>query len=76
MKFCLNFEEIPCYKHWIYYYDPQTKIQSSQWKHAGFPRPKKARHSKSIHKLLMIPFFDKTGMIYMHRVHTGQTVNK
>ena len=24
----------------------------------------------------MIPFFDSTGMIYMHRVPTGQTVNK
>ena len=24
----------------------------------------------------MIPFFDSTGMIYMHWVATGQTVNK
>ncbi len=24
----------------------------------------------------MIPFFDSTGMIYMHWVPTGQTVNK
>ena len=31
--------------------------QSSQWKNAGSPRSKKARQSKSIHKLLMIPFF-------------------
>ena len=50
--------------------------QSSQWKHAGSARPKKARQSKSTHKLLMIPFFDSTGMIYMHWVPTGQTVNK
>ena len=28
------------------------------------------------HKPLMIPFFDSTGMIYMHWVPTGQTVNK
>ena len=28
---------------WIYCYDPETKRQSSQWKHAGSPRPKKAR---------------------------------
>ena len=41
---------------WIYCYDPETKRQSSQWKHAGSPRPKTARHSKSTHKLLMIPF--------------------
>ena len=61
---------------WIYCYDPETKRQSSQWKHAGSPRPKKARQSKSTHKLLMIPFFDSTGMIYMHSVPNGQTVNK
>ena len=40
------------------------------------PRHKKARQSKSTHKLLMIPFFDSTDMIYMHWVPTGQTVNK
>ena len=34
-----------------------TLRPSSQWKHAGSPRPKKARQSKSTHKLLMIPFF-------------------
>ena len=43
---------------------------------AGSPRPEKARQSKSTHKLLMIPFFDSIGMIYMHWVPTGQTVNK
>ena len=46
-----------CDECWIYCYDPETKRQSSQWKHAGSPRPKKARQSKSTHKLLMIPFF-------------------
>ena len=61
---------------WIYCYDPETKTQSSQWKYAGSPRPKKARQSKSTHKLLMIPFFDSTGMISSHWVPTRQTVNK
>ena len=67
---------MPCDESWIYCYDPETKWQSSQWKHAGSPRPKKARQSKSTHKLLMIPFFNSTGMIYMHWVPTGQTVHK
>ena len=48
---------VTCNESWIYCYDPETKRLSSQWKHAGTPRPKKARHSKSTHKLLMIPFF-------------------
>ena len=67
---------MPYDESWIYCYDQETKRQSSQWKHAGSPRPKKARQSKSTHKHLMIPFFDSTGMIYMHWVPTGQTVNK
>ena len=62
---------VTCDESWIYCYDPETKRLSSQWKHAGSPR-----QSKSTHKLLMIPFFDSTGMIYMHWVPTGQTVNK
>ena len=53
-----------------------TQRQRSQWKHAGSPRPKKARQSKSTHNLLMIPFFDSTGMIYMHWVPNEQTVKK
>ena len=67
---------MPCNESWIYWYDPETKRQSSQWKHAGPSRPKKSRQSKSTHKLLMIPFFDCTGMIYMHWVLTGQTINQ
>ena len=67
---------VTCDQSWIYCYDPETKRQSSQWKQAGCPRPKKARQSKSTHKLLMIPFFDSTGLIYIHWVPTGQTVNK
>ena len=47
---------VTCDESWIYCYDQETKRPSSQWKHAGFPRPKKARQSKSTHKLLMIPF--------------------
>ena len=70
-------KERRCHDSRIYYYEPETKNQSSQWKHAGSPRPKKARQSKYTHKLLMIPFFfDSTGMIYMHWLPTGQTVNK
>ena len=67
---------VNCDESWIYCYDPKTKTQSSQWKHAGSPRPKKARQSKSTHKLLIITFFDRTGMIYVQWVPTGQIVNK
>ena len=67
---------VTCDEYWIYCYDPERKRLSSQWRHAGSPRPKKARQSKSTHKRLMIPYFDSTGLIYMHWVPIGQTVNK
>ena len=31
---------VTSYESWIYCYDPETKRKSSQWKHAGSPRPK------------------------------------
>ena len=55
-----------CDESWIYCYYPETMRQSSQWKHAGTPRPMNSTKSKSTHKILMLPFFDSTGMIYMH----------
>ena len=67
---------VTCDKSWIYCYDPETKRQSSQWKHAGSNRPKKARRSNCFQKLKMIPFFDNMGIIYIHWVSTGITVNK
>ena len=67
---------LTCNESWIYCYDSETKRQSSQWKYAGSPGSKKARQSKSTHKLLMITFFDSTSRIYMHWVPTRQTVNK
>ena len=30
---------VTCDESWIYCYDPETKRQSFQWKHAGSPRP-------------------------------------
>ena len=47
---------VTCDENWIYCYDPEIKRQSYQWKHAGSPRPKKARQRISTQKLLMIPF--------------------
>ena len=59
---------MPCDESWIYCYDQEICV--------GSPQPKKPRKSKSTHKLLIILFFESTGMIYMHWVPTGLTVNK
>jgi histone-lysine N-methyltransferase SETMAR len=38
---------------WVYGYDPETKVQSSQWKHSSSPRPKKAQRVRSKVKVLL-----------------------
>ena len=67
---------VTCDESWVYCYDPETKRQSAQWKPTDSPRPKKARQSRSTAKLMMIPFFDSKGIIYIHWVPHGQMVNK
>ena len=67
---------VTCNESWIYCYDLSPRDRVSSGSMFCSPRPKKARQSKSTHKLLMIPVFDSPGMIYMHWVPNGQTVNK
>lgn len=61
---------------WCYSYDPETKQQSSQWKHSGSPRPKKARQVRSAVKTMLICFFDARGVVHREFVPEGQTVNQ
>jgi len=41
---------------WVYGYDDETKIQSSQWMWKGSSRSKKARMSRSKIKVLLVVF--------------------
>lgn len=60
---------------WVYGYDPETKVQSSQWQTSDSPRPKKARMSKSNVKVMLIVFFDFEGIVRSEFVPKGTTVN-
>lgn len=60
---------------WVYTYDPESKAESSVWKHPGSPPPKKARVSRSVTKVMIILFFDQRGVVLTHTVPHGQTVN-
>ena len=42
---------------WVYGYDVETKVQSSQWTSKTSPRPKKARQIRSKIKVLLTVFF-------------------
>jgi len=61
---------------WVYWYDPETKHQSSQWKSADSPRSKKVRHVLSNVKVMLIVFSDMEGIVHYEYVPQGQTVNQ
>ena len=59
---------------WIYCYDPETRVQSSQWKSPRSPRAKKAHQSRSNIKVVMIVFFDLDGIVRAEFVPRNTTV--
>ncbi|XP_037504875.1 protein GVQW3-like [Rhipicephalus sanguineus] len=61
---------------WVYGYDPETKSQSSQWKHSTSPRPKKARQVRSNVKVMLSTFFDFRGVVDREYAPQGQTITK
>jgi len=60
---------------WVYDYDPETGIQSSQWKSPSSPRAKKAHQSRSNIKVMMIVFFELDGIVWADSVPRNTTVN-
>jgi hypothetical protein len=61
---------------WVYRYDVETKVQSSQWVSKTLPRPKKARQVRSHVKVLLMVFFESEGVVHYEFLPQGQTVNK
>ena len=51
-------------------------MQSSQWKHPGDLRAKKAHQVRSNAKVLLTVFFDCNGMVHHEFLPQGRTVNK
>jgi len=48
---------------WVYGYNPETRVQSTQWKSPSSPRAKRAHRSRSNIKVMMIVFFDLHGIV-------------
>ena len=60
---------------WVCGYDPETRVQSSQWKSPISPHAKKARQLRSTIKVIMIVFFDLDGILRAEFVPRNTTVN-
>ena len=59
---------------WVYHRDPESKMESMQWKHKTSPTPKKFRVEKSAGKV----FWDEKGLLLLEFMPqkitiTGQT---
>ena len=60
---------------WVYGYDPETRVQSCQWKSPSSTHTKKMRQSRSNIKVMMIVFFDLDGIVRAEFVPRNTTVN-
>jgi hypothetical protein len=61
---------------WVYGYDLEMKVQSSQRKHSSSPRPKKTQRVRSKVKVLLTAFFDYRRIVHYSYAPEGQTINK
>ena len=57
-----------CIHNWFHFFEPESKQQSSMWKHTWSPSPVKARLSKSVGKVMSIIFCDTKGIVLNHMV--------
>ena len=60
---------------WVHFYEPESKQQSSIWKHPTSPSPIKAKLSKSVGKVMCIMFFSSQCFLLNHVVPTHTTVS-
>ncbi len=60
---------------WVSFSTPEIKEQSHQWLLRGSRPPVKALKAASEKKVMVILFFDSRGLVCMHYVPKGQTVN-
>ena len=42
---------------WVHHYDPETKLQSKEWKRPSSPTPRKFRHNRSAGKVMLTVFW-------------------
>ena len=61
---------------WVYGYGPETKAQSSQWKHSTSPWPKKARQVWSNVKVMLTFSLSLVGWCITSTHHKAKTLTK
>lgn len=59
---------------WVHCYDPETKLQSMQWKHKGSPPPKKFKVTPSAGKVMATVSWDKDGVLLVEYMEHKKTI--
>ena len=67
---------VTCDETCIHFFEPESKQQSSVWKHTSSPSPTKAFIFKSASKSMTIIFCDIQGIILNHFVSPKSTVTE
>ena len=60
---------------WVHHFDPESKIQSIQWKHPGSPPPKKFKRVHSAGKVMASIFWDSQGVIEIDYLEQDGMIN-
>jgi len=59
---------------WLPYFNPETKVQSKEWRRRGEGPPIKARTSPSVGKVMITVFWDCEGIIHIDYLQKGSTI--
>lgn len=59
---------------WIHHYDPDTKQESMQWKHATSPSPRKFKVQPSAGKIMCTVFWDAEGVLLIDYMPHKETI--
>ncbi len=61
---------------WVYLWDPDSKEHSREWLRQMEPRPQKPQRTLATGKVMLVSFFDSTGLVYREFVRHPATVNQ
>ena len=60
---------------WVHHYDPESKMQSMQYRHKNSPAPKKFKVIALARKVLLTIFWDMEGIVHIKFLEQGTTIN-
>jgi histone-lysine N-methyltransferase SETMAR len=60
---------------WVHYYEPESKRQSMEWRHASSPAKEKFKSAPYAGKVMVTLFWDMNGPVLEYYQEKGETVN-